>query len=84
MPVNVASGTDAALVERLLLVVAQGTDDVLEKPPAAVNLTSLGTTSMLFELAVWHLPLGPTRHELGSRLNMAIAKLLREQEIKSV
>jgi small-conductance mechanosensitive channel len=81
IPMSISPKSDPAAVEQMLLDVARAHPDVLTDPAPSVLLTALGGNARGFELAVWHHPLGPTRQRLGSDLNMAIAKALRERQI---
>ncbi len=82
VPVQVAAATDPRLMQRLLLEAAQAQADVLESPPPQVLLTSLGGGASMYELAVWHAPLGVVRQQLLSALAFDIADKLRAAEIQ--
>ncbi len=81
--VNVSPAADALLAESLLLDAARAHPEVLTDPAPEVLLTSLGTVTRTYELAVWHRPLGPTRQKLTSDLNRAIEKSFTAHEIKN-
>lgn len=72
IPVNVAYGSDARKVERLLLEVAQAEADVLAEPPPAVRLLQFGDNGLGFELRAWSSSLVNRRGKLTSALNHAI------------
>ncbi|MGE0806641.1 MAG: mechanosensitive ion channel family protein [Burkholderiaceae bacterium] len=80
---GVAAGSDAALVERLLIEVASRRDDVLSDPPPQVILSSLGGAAMLFELAVWYSAQSKSRQQMASELNFAISETFRANQIRS-
>ncbi|MEP0823072.1 MAG: mechanosensitive ion channel, partial [Ignavibacterium sp.] len=50
IPVQVAYGTDARLVERVLLDVAQANQDVLKEPPPSVRFREFGDNGLKFDL----------------------------------
>ncbi|CAN5350725.1 mechanosensitive ion channel [soil metagenome] len=81
IPLMVSPKSDPAVVESLLLEAARAHPDVLKEPSPAVLLAALGGNARAYELAVWHHPLGPTRQQLGSDLNRAIALSLRANDI---
>jgi small-conductance mechanosensitive channel len=82
VPFSVAP-TDAELVTRVVLEAVKEQAQVLQSPPPALLLTSLGGNAMSFELAVWLQGIGPTRQQLGSDLNRAIGRALRANEIRN-
>lgn len=82
VPVSIAAGTDIPTVTELLLDAAASHDEVLEEPAPKVLLPSLGTSSMTFELTVWHQPRGPTRQQLLSDLNFLVGQRLAAKEIR--
>lgn len=81
IPVQVAAATDPSLMKRLLLEAARSQADVLQTPEPQVLLTSLGGGATMFELAVWHTPLGVVRQQLFSALAFQISEKLRAAEI---
>jgi small-conductance mechanosensitive channel len=83
VPVSVAAGTDAHTMERLLLEVAHAHGDVLDEPPPAVRLVSLGGPAMQFELLAWTATRVNTRRQLLSDLNFAIGERLRRHDIRN-
>jgi len=72
IPVSVAYGSDARLVERLLLEVAARDPDVLDKPAPAVRLMEFGDSGLKFELRAWSTTLIQKKGLLVSNLNFAI------------
>ncbi|HEY6007939.1 MAG TPA: mechanosensitive ion channel domain-containing protein [Geobacteraceae bacterium] len=72
IPVSVAYGSDARLVERLLLEVASENPDVLDNPAATVRLMAFGDSGLLFELRAWSKTLMHRKGVLLSALNFAI------------
>ena len=83
VPVNVAQGSDIALVRALLEEAAATNDRVLQQPAPSVLLLSLGGGAVSFELVVWYQPAGCTRQQLLSELNYAIGERLRAADIKN-
>lgn len=83
VPVNVAQGSDIALVRALLEEAAATNDRVLQEPAPSVLLLSLGGGAVSFELVVWYQPAGCTRQQLLSELNYAIGERLRAADIKN-
>lgn len=72
VPVSVAYGTDAQLVKRVLLEVAQADPDVLDTPEPNVWLKEFGDDGVVFELKVWSATLVDRKGRLISQLNYAI------------
>lgn len=72
IPVRVAYGTDARLVERLLLEVAGENRDVLKQPAPGVRLVSFEDNGLLFELRAWSATLMHRKGLLLSNLNFAV------------
>ena len=83
VPVAVASGTDARTMERLLMEAARAHPDVLQDPPPAVRLLSLGGPAMQFELLAWTSHLINSRRQLMSELNFDIGERLRQHDIRN-
>lgn len=81
--VNVAGGSDIALVRQLLLEAARGNADVLKQPEPTVLLLSLGGAALNFELLVWFKARQRLRQELLSELNFAIGEKLSAHGIKN-
>jgi len=82
IPVSVAYGTDLAVVERLLLEVANANPDVLEEPPPGVRLMEFGDSGLGFELRVWSTSLIHRRGLLTSAINSAIYRSFTENGIE--
>ena len=82
IPVSVAYGSDLALVERLLLDVANANPDVLENPPPGVRLMEFGDSGLGFELRVWSTSLIHRRGLLTSAINSAIYRIFTEHGIE--
>ncbi|MBT0654511.1 mechanosensitive ion channel family protein [Geomobilimonas luticola] len=82
IPVSVAYGSDVGLVERLLLEVAAGNPDVLEKPAPGVRLMEFGDSGLCFELRVWSTTLIHRRGLLTSVLNFAIYRTFAEHGVE--
>lgn len=82
IPVGVAYGSDARLVEKLLLEVAAEEPDVLAEPPPAVRFMAFGDSSLEFELRAWSSSLVHRKGRLTSSLNFAIYDKFRENGIE--
>jgi small-conductance mechanosensitive channel len=82
IPVSVAYGTDIDLVERLLLEVADGIDDVLKDPPPGIRLMEFGDSGLNFELRVWSTTLIQRKGVLISKLNTAIYRSFAEHGVE--
>lgn len=69
VPVSVAYGSDIDLVERTLLEIAAGNDNVLSEPAPRVRFRVFGDSSLDFELLCWAKEpalRGRTLHELNA------------------
>lgn len=53
VPVTVSYGSDIALVEKLMLDVARGTDRVLADPAPSAWLAAFGDNGIQFEIQIW-------------------------------
>ncbi|MBI4418443.1 MAG: mechanosensitive ion channel [Ignavibacteriales bacterium] len=82
IPVSVAYGTDARLVEQVLLEVASANSDVLKQPAPSVRFKEFGDNGMLFELLAWTDTLTHRRGYLVSTLNFAINDTFRLHKIE--
>jgi len=82
IPVTVAYDTDIDLVEKLLLEVAAGTDDVLDDPAPGIRLMEFGDYGLHFELRVWSTTLIHRKGVLISKLNTAIHRKFVERGIE--
>jgi small-conductance mechanosensitive channel len=82
VPVSVAYGTDAQLVRRVLLEVAQADPDVLKSPEPTVWLKEFGDDGVAFELMVWSATLVDRKGRLISQLNYAIYERFNAEGIE--
>jgi small-conductance mechanosensitive channel len=82
IPVGVAYGTDARLVEKLLLEVAAEQEDVLKDPAPGVRLLAFGDSSLDFELRAWSSSLVHRKGRLASALNFAIYDKFRAHGVE--
>lgn len=82
IPVGVAYGSDARLVERLLLEVARENSNVLEAPAPSVRFMEFGDSALRFELRAWTTTLVHRKGELFSALNFAINDKFREHGVE--
>ncbi|WP_291010041.1 mechanosensitive ion channel domain-containing protein [Hydrogenophaga sp.] len=82
VPVSVAYGTDAQLVKRVLLEVAQIDPDVLDTPEPNVWLKEFGDNGVVFELMVWSASLVDRKGRLISQLNYAIYERFNAEGIE--
>jgi small-conductance mechanosensitive channel len=82
VPVSVAYGTDAQLVRRVLLEVAQADPDVLQSPEPTVWLKEFGDDGVAFELMVWSATLVDRKGRLISQLNYAIYERFNAEGIE--
>ena len=80
--VSVAYGTDAQLVKRVLLEVAQADPDVLDTPEPNVWLKEFGDNGVVFELKVWSATLVDRKGRLISQLNYAIYERFNAEGIE--
>lgn len=83
VPVTVAQGADVRQIERLLLEAAQGAE-VQGDPQPQVALTSLGSTSIGFELWVWYDGQRFAKQQVLSRLYFSISDALKAHDIRLV
>ena len=82
IPIGVAYGTDTALVERLLLEVAEENRKTLKDPEPSVFFTAFGESSLDFELAVWTSEMAKSPRRFISNINFAIDQKFREHDIE--
>jgi small-conductance mechanosensitive channel len=82
VPVSVAYGTDAQLVKRVLLEVAQADPDVLDTPEPNVWLKEFGDNGVVFELKVWSATMVDRKGRLISQLNYAIYERFNQEGIE--
>lgn len=82
IPVQVSFGTDARLVERVLLDVAGTNPDVLKEPSPSVRFKEFGENGLRFELLAWTDTLTHRRGFLVSTLNFAINEAFKLNKIE--
>lgn len=82
VPVAVAYGSDARLVEKILLEVAAANQDVLATPGPAVRLMKFGDNGLQFELRAWSSTRVHQKGTLISALNFAIYEKFAEHGIE--
>lgn len=82
IPVSVAYGSDARLVEKLLLEVATESRDVRSAPEPGVCFVEFGDSGLHFELRAWSSTLVHRRGRLLSALNFAIYDKFAEHGIE--
>ena len=81
VPVPVAYGTDARLVERLLLEVAGENENVLKEPSPRVVFWAFGDSSLEFQLRVWTSRMLHRRGVFFGQLNLAIYEKFQQHGI---
>jgi small-conductance mechanosensitive channel len=82
VPVGVAYGTDARVVEKLLFEVARENPDVLTEPPPKVWFRGFGESSLDFDLLVWNTTLVHSKGQFKSDLNFAVYEKLNANGIE--
>jgi small-conductance mechanosensitive channel len=82
IPVSVAYGSDARLVEKLLQEVARENPDVMKDPEPVVRFMEFGDNGLNFELRPWSTTLIHRRGRLVSGLNFAIYDKFTEHGIE--
>jgi small-conductance mechanosensitive channel len=82
VPVSVAYGSDARLVEKLLLEVARENPDVMKDPEPVVRFMEFGDNGLNFELRPWSTTLIHRRGRLISGMNLAIYDKITEHGIE--
>jgi small-conductance mechanosensitive channel len=82
IPIGVAYGSDARLVEKILLKVAEENRDIMDVPPPVVRFLEFGESSLLFELRAWSSTLLHRKGVLISALNFAIYAKFKEHGIE--
>lgn len=80
--VGVAYDSDPALVERILLKVADETPGVLKSPEPRVRLSEFGESSINFSLLVWTQEYADRMGAMKSLLNFGVLKNFRENNIR--
>ena len=82
IPVSVAYGSDARLVERLLLEVAHENENVLKEPAPRVVFWAFGDSALEFQLRVWTSRMLHRRGVFFGQLNLAIYEKFREHGVQ--
>jgi small-conductance mechanosensitive channel len=82
IPVSAAYGSDARLVEKVLLEVAAENQDVLATPAPGVRLMEFGDSGLHFELRAWSSTLVHRKGVLISALNFSIYEKFAEHGIE--
>lgn len=82
VPVSVAYGSDARLVERLLLEVAEENENVLKEPSPRVVFWAFGESALEFQLRVWTTRMLHRRGVFFGQLNLAIYEKFKEHGIQ--
>jgi small-conductance mechanosensitive channel len=82
IPVGVAYGSDAQLVERVLLEVAGANEHVLKQPAPSVRFIGFGDSALNFELRVWSVEWVNRPGALQSALNFAIYEKFKANRIE--
>jgi len=82
VPVPVAYGSDARLVERLLLEVAEENENVLKEPSPRVVFWAFGDSALEFQLRVWTTRMLHRRGVFVGQLNLAIYEKFQEHGIR--
>ncbi len=81
IPLSVAYGSDARLVERVLLEIAQADPDVLKEPAPTVRFMGFGDDGLSIELRAWSTSLIDRKGKLISQLNLAIYERFQQEGI---
>lgn len=82
IPVTVAYGSDARLVERLLLEVAEENENVLKEPSPRVVFWAFGDSALEFQLRVWTTRMLHRRGVFFGQLNLAIYEKFQEHGVR--
>ena len=82
VPVTVAYGSDAGLVERLLLEVARENENVLKKPSPRVVFWAFGDSALEFQLRVWTTRMLHRRGVFFGQLNRAIYEKFQQHGVR--
>ena len=82
IPVSVAYGSDARLVERLLLEVAEENENVLKEPSPRVVFWAFGDSALEFQLRVWTTRMLHRRGVFFGQLNLAIYEKFQQHGIQ--
>jgi small-conductance mechanosensitive channel len=81
IPVRVAYDSDIDLVSRLLVEVAEESDDIVSDPPPSVRLVEFAENALRFELRAWSRARLHRPGTLKSNLNLAIIRKFRESNV---
>ena len=82
IPVTVAYGSDARLVERLLLEVAEENENVLKEPSPRVVFWAFGESALEFQLRVWTTRMLHRRGVFFGQLNLAIYEKFQQHGVR--
>ena len=82
IPVPVAYGSDARLVERLLLEVAEENENVLKEPSPRVVFWAFGDSALEFQLRVWTTRMLHRRGVFFGQLNLAIYEKFQQHGVR--
>jgi len=82
IPVSVAYASDARLVERVLLEIADADPDVLKEPAPTVRFMGFGDDGLSIELRAWSASLVDRKGKLISQLNFAIYERFQHEGIE--
>lgn len=82
IPVPVAYGSDARLVERLLLEVAEENENVLKEPSPRVVFWAFGDSALEFQLRVWTTRMLHRRGAFFGQINLAIYEKFEQHGIR--
>ncbi len=80
--VSVAYDSDADLIQKLLLEVAEKESGILKNPAPAVRLSEFGESGLKFSLMVWTQDYSDRIGAIKSLLNLAILKSFKLNKIK--
>jgi len=81
IPVGVAYGTDPAIVDKIMLEIAETTPEVLKKPKPLVRFMEYAASSQKFELLVW-IKHYDDRHPVIDRILREMFKQFKEKGIE--
>ncbi len=81
IPVGVAYGTDPAIVDKIMLEIAENTPEVLKNPKPLVRFTEYAASSQNFELLVW-IKHYDDRHPVIDRILREMFKQFKKEGIE--